>query len=81
MTADAQRVDDADWDDTLYRPAAPAQVPTRLIAVPYYLWNNRGQRHHDGVDTGDRVTGRLEIASSQRRADAGLHLASIADII
>ena len=22
---------------------APAHVPTRLIAVPYYLWNNRGK--------------------------------------
>ena len=43
MTADASRVDDADWDDTLYRPAPPEQVPTRLIAVPYYLWNNRGR--------------------------------------
>ena len=42
VTVDAQRVDDADWDDTLYRRAPPAQVPTRLIAVPYYLWNNRG---------------------------------------
>ena len=43
LTADAQRVDDADWDDTLYRPAPPAEVPTRLIALPYYLWNNRGK--------------------------------------
>jgi DUF1680 family protein len=42
VTADASRVDDADWKDTLYRPAPPAQVPTRLVAVPYYLWNNRG---------------------------------------
>lgn len=40
-TADAHRVDDTGWDGTLYRPAPPELVPTRMIAVPYYLWNNR----------------------------------------
>jgi uncharacterized protein len=42
ITADASRVDEVDWGDTLYRPELPVIVPTRLIAVPYYLWNNRG---------------------------------------
>jgi DUF1680 family protein len=42
VTAEASRVDDATWEDTLYRPAPPAQVPARLVAVPYYLWSNRG---------------------------------------
>jgi DUF1680 family protein len=43
VTADAKRVDDADWGDTLYRRVAPAQVPTHINAIPYYLWNNRGK--------------------------------------
>lgn len=42
VTADASRVDDADWDNSLYRPAPPALLPTHLIAVPYHWWNNRG---------------------------------------
>ena len=42
LTADACCVGDADWIGTLYRPARPEQVPARLVALPYYLWNNRG---------------------------------------
>jgi DUF1680 family protein len=42
VTADASRVDEVDWGDTLYRRELPVIVPTRLITVPYYLWNNRG---------------------------------------
>ena len=42
LAADAQRVDDSDWGRALYRPRPPAQIPTRLTGVPYYLWNNRG---------------------------------------
>ena len=42
LTADACCVGDADWIGTLYRPAPPEQVPARLVALPYYLWNNRG---------------------------------------
>ena len=36
------RLSDEGWQDTLYRAAAAAEVPTNLIALPYYLWNNRG---------------------------------------
>jgi DUF1680 family protein len=42
LTADAVRLIDNDWKDTLYRPDAPAEEPTNLTALPYYLWNNRG---------------------------------------
>jgi uncharacterized protein len=39
--------DPAGWDDSLYRPvghgAAPIRESTRLTAVPYYAWANRGE--------------------------------------
>lgn len=41
LAADAIRVEDIGWDDQLYRAEPPAEVPTRLTALPYYLWNNR----------------------------------------
>jgi DUF1680 family protein len=43
VTADAFRLSLRDWDGTLYRPAAPETAPVRMIAVPYYIWNNRGR--------------------------------------
>jgi DUF1680 family protein len=36
------RLDDAGWKETLYRPETPAESPTQVTALPYYLWNNRG---------------------------------------
>ena len=41
LTADAVRLGDGDWADTLYRPSRPAEQPATLTALPYYLWNNR----------------------------------------
>jgi DUF1680 family protein len=34
---------DGDWKDTLYRTEPPAETPTTLTAVPYFLWANRGE--------------------------------------
>ena len=41
LSADAVRLDDGDWGDTLYRTKQPAERPVTLTALPYYLWNNR----------------------------------------
>ena len=30
-----------DWESTLYRPDPPQFRPTRLVAVPYFAWDNR----------------------------------------
>jgi hypothetical protein len=43
LTAEAVRLSDGDWQDALYRAAPPAEQPITLTALPYYLWNNRGQ--------------------------------------
>ena len=43
MSADAVAISQQDWKDTLYRSNAPLETPTKLTAIPYYLWNNRGQ--------------------------------------
>jgi len=32
---------DVKWGDDLYRSAAPSTQPTRWVALPYFLWNNR----------------------------------------
>ena len=41
LSAAAQRLEDADWTGTLYRPAPPTRTPAGLTAIPYFLWNNR----------------------------------------
>ena len=41
LSADATRLEDDDWQGTLYRTEPPAEAPARLTALPYYLWNNR----------------------------------------
>jgi uncharacterized protein len=41
LSADAVRLDDGDWGDTLYRTEQPLEQPVTLTALPYYLWNNR----------------------------------------
>ena len=43
LTADAVAVRDADWQETLYRSAPPREDPSKLTAIPYYLWSNRGK--------------------------------------
>ncbi|MBV8564102.1 MAG: glycoside hydrolase family 127 protein [Methylobacteriaceae bacterium] len=42
VVADAELASADDWDDALYRPAPSTAEPTRMTAVPYYVWNNRG---------------------------------------
>jgi uncharacterized protein len=43
LAADAVAIKDADWNDTLYRSAAPGEEAAPLTAIPYYLWSNRGR--------------------------------------
>jgi DUF1680 family protein len=42
IESDADIADVGDWRGALYRPAPAATAPTRISAVPYYIWNNRG---------------------------------------
>ena len=42
LTAPARRIDRTVWGDALYRQTAPTEVPSTLLAVPYYIWCNRG---------------------------------------
>jgi DUF1680 family protein len=39
----ALRATDADWNDQLYRSAAPSYQRATVTAVPYCDWDNRGQ--------------------------------------
>lgn len=41
LVTEATRVSDEGWRGTLYRTDPPVEVPAKLIALPYYLWNNR----------------------------------------
>jgi DUF1680 family protein len=41
IVAQGAKADTKDWQD-LYQLRPPAHLPTRLSAVPYFLWNNRG---------------------------------------
>jgi DUF1680 family protein len=40
--ASATRPSEDGWNDDLYRGEAPHQERSDVIAVPYFLWNNRG---------------------------------------
>jgi DUF1680 family protein len=42
LTADATRLQESGWQSTLYRSDPPAEMPTTVTALPYYLWANRG---------------------------------------
>ena len=42
LTADATRLQENGWQNTLYRSDPPAEITTTLTALPYYLWANRG---------------------------------------
>ena len=46
VEAGGRFVDAAAWHGQLYRPAASVELsdarPTRLVAIPYYAWGNRG---------------------------------------
>ncbi|CAH2398220.1 glycoside hydrolase family 127 protein [Mesorhizobium escarrei] len=43
LTASAERIEDQEWGDSLYRNAPPIVSGCRLTALPYYLWNNRAK--------------------------------------
>ena len=42
LEAKADAISESDWSG-LYRTRPPAQSPSSLTAIPYYLWANRGQ--------------------------------------
>ena len=42
LNADAMALDISGWENSLYRSQGPAMYPTKLTAIPYYLWSNRG---------------------------------------
>lgn len=42
LTAEATRLPDNGWQNTLYRRDPPTETRTTLTALPYYLWANRG---------------------------------------
>lgn len=42
ISAEGQSISRTDWSGALYRPAPSTGTPTRITALPYYLWNNRG---------------------------------------
>jgi uncharacterized protein len=42
LAVPGDRLADGDWKEALYRPKSPAESPTHVTALPYYLWNNRG---------------------------------------
>ncbi|HEU5014811.1 MAG TPA: beta-L-arabinofuranosidase domain-containing protein [Roseiflexaceae bacterium] len=41
VTGSAIALDDADWEDTLYRTAPPTLHACTVQAIPYYAWDNR----------------------------------------
>lgn len=41
ITGSAAAVDDSDWEDTLYRTAAPTTRQYGITAIPYYAWDHR----------------------------------------
>ncbi len=41
ITGSAAVLDDADWNDKLYRTAPPRTEPCTFTAIPYYAWDNR----------------------------------------
>jgi DUF1680 family protein len=43
LTAPAKRADTADWANVLYRTSPPVRSDQHLVAVPYYIWNNRAR--------------------------------------
>ncbi len=41
LTVRAERLETMDWTDSLYRRSPPAKSDRKMVALPYYLWNNR----------------------------------------
>jgi DUF1680 family protein len=42
VQADALTADAAAWGPSLYRTTPPAETRSPILAVPYYIWCNRG---------------------------------------
>jgi uncharacterized protein len=42
LTAEARLVETDDWNGSLYRTQPPASTAAKMIAIPYYIWSNRG---------------------------------------
>ena len=42
LDATASRMDVSQWGPHLYQDRRPAETPSPLTAVPYFLWCNRG---------------------------------------
>jgi uncharacterized protein len=43
LQGEAGALDEADWDNTLYRREPPRIVPCLVTAIPYHVWDNRRQ--------------------------------------
>lgn len=41
ITGDAERIDQANWNDSLYRPVEDKSTSVQIKAIPYYAWCNR----------------------------------------
>ena len=39
----AQRIEESSWGTQLYRPYDPCEKEIPIMAVPYFIWGNRGQ--------------------------------------
>jgi DUF1680 family protein len=42
LTAEARLIETDDWNGSLYRTKPPASAAAKMIAIPYYIWSNRG---------------------------------------
>jgi DUF1680 family protein len=42
VTAEALIVTADDWNASLYRMTPPSTAATKMLAIPYYIWCNRG---------------------------------------
>jgi DUF1680 family protein len=43
IAADGKALETGDWQDDLYRTAAPRETAADLTAIPYFLWSNRSK--------------------------------------
>ena len=42
LVAEARLAQTDDWNETLYRMTPPTADAVKMVAIPYYLWSNRG---------------------------------------
>lgn len=41
VTGEAQKIEEEDWENALYRPVKDKTKPIQMTAIPYYAWCNR----------------------------------------